>query len=256
MSISIFSLPHYKDMTHVPVSCYLEGKAGSCHGTELEDFLPVWTKLTSGKFPGHSMKLKRKIYKEEYHEYPIVFISSNYWPGTETGKAHGSTTVHIVQKQHQNIENCKTYEHRYIDRENGVIICEKTTLHDGAMEPDFKHWFYEKDTRPELPENILPADFSIERKPGAYFMEIKKFINDEKYDIKKGYLGGECIHRLFQDYMCCPEPDICGISFIEWDDSWNFVIHNYYGNKMFRVKTENAQEFFERNNILFNVSEL
>jgi len=246
MSISIFTLPTYKDMTHVSEECYLKGKAPSCHGTELEDFLPIWRKLTYGKFPGALMNLKRKIYNKEYSMYPIVFITSDCWPKTGC-----YTKIHIVQKQNQNIEHCKTYEHRYIDREVGVIICETTVLHDDAKEPSFKYWFYEKDTRTELPEEILLEEFSEVKNHDSYHMVIKRFVTDEKYDTKTCYLSGDNIRNLFAKHMSL-ESIACSIAFIEWDDSWNFVLKDYYGEKMFRVETKDALAFFERNNIVFD----
>ena len=253
MSITIFTLPTYKDMTHVSEESYLAGKACSCHGTELEDFLPVWRKLTCGKFPGSLMKLKKRIYDKEYSMYPIVFLTSECWPASETLPERGYTTVHVVQKQNQNVKHCKSFDHKYIDREVGVIICEKTILHDGAKEPSFKYWLYEKDTRTELPSDILHENFSNERTPGSYHMVIKKFITDEQYDIRIGYLSGDAIRNLIAKHLGS-HPIAHGIKFIEWDYSWNFVIHDYFGDKMFKVNMEDALAFFERNNITFDES--
>lgn len=251
MGISLFYLPAYKNMTHASQDCFLRGKAPSCHGTQLEDFLPIWEKLTSGKFSGSQMKLKKKIYDKEYRMYPIIFITSECWPETKDRSATSNTFVHIVETQNQNIEHCKSFEHRYIDREVGVIILEKTILHENAKEPVFKNWFYEKDTREDLPENILFENFSfVTDNPGSYPMQIKKFITDETFDCRYGYLSGEAIQKLFKDYMG-ENPIVCDIRFIEWDDSWNFVLHNYYGDKMFKVNTKDALAFLERNNISF-----
>jgi len=254
MGISLFYLPAYKDMRNVPKEHYLQGKAPTCTETGLEDFFPVWQKLTSGKFPGSQMKLKRKIYDKEYRMYPIVFITSECWPETKEHKAISRTSVHIVETQNQNIENCKTYDHRYIDREIGLIICEKTILHDGAIEPPFKHWFYEKDTREDLPLSILSENFSFTADNSNSFpIQIKKFITDEEFDSRFGYLTGNEIENLFKDHMGT-NSIVCSIRLIEWDDSWNFVLHDYYGDKMFKVKPEDALAFLERNNIHFDAT--
>lgn len=260
--ISVFQLPNYKDMIHVSMECYLEGKAPSCHGTELEDFAPIWSKLTSGKFPGCIMKLNNRIRDEEYSMYPIVFINSEYWAAENGAKAHGSTWVHIVSAQRQNLSNCKSYQHRYIDRETGVVILEKTKLHGDCKEPDYKYWFYEKDTRQPLPLDVLKETFT-ENGPGVC-LTVKKFVDlpktplgcepkkidmdeyEHRYTVFHGYLEGEHIRSLVKQHTFSDSRSI-GCLLIEWQDSWNFVIHDEYGQSMFKVSTEDALAFIEQN---------
>ena len=267
MSISFFYLPSYKDMTHVSTECYLDGKACSCHGNELEEFKPIWQKIISGKFPGSIMKLKKRIRDEEYSLYPIVFISSEWWPAVDDKKAHGSTCVHIVQQQRQNLANCKSYENRYIDRETGVIILEKTEIHGDAKEPDFKYWFYEKDTRPELPKEILKEEFSEYRKNNGVYICIEKLadlpvtsqgcepvkVNMDEYENKyvkcSGYINGQYINKLVEENVSASSP-IRGFKLIDCQSSWNFVISDYYGHKVFKVNNEDAMEFIKRNELV------
>lgn len=270
MSISIFYLPYYKDMIHVTDQYYLSGKAPTCKENELEEFLPIWRKMISGKYPGSVMNLGKRILNKEYSMYPIVFLDSHYWPQTGETKPHGYTTVHVVQKQQQDLENCKSYDHKYIDRETGVIIFEKTTLHDGAVEPDYRYWFYEKDSRPKLPENILKESFQKvdimkhEKAPG-FFLTIEKYKEmpdypeyekhisdldacDYSYEKRYGYLDGEHIRKMIKEKTFSKSfSQSCEL--IEWDDSWNFVIRDEFGSIMFRVEKKDAEEFLERNNL-------
>lgn len=270
MSISIFYLPSYKDMVHVSEYCYLKGKAGSCHENELEEFLPIWKKLTSGKFPGSVMNLKKRILDAEYSMYPIVFITSEYWPADGEKKAHGSTCIHVVQKQNQNLKNCKSYDHRYIDRETGVIILEKTKLHDGVKEPDFKFWFYERDNRSALPKEVLKAKFTQvdimkNEKADGYFLTIEKLktlpdsltltgnycnMDDYEYNYEKryAYLQGEVVDWMMKEHTVSTSRTR-SFSLIEWDDSWNFVVQDEFGSTMFKVSTEDALEFLTRNEV-------
>lgn len=261
MGISIFYLPNYKDATHVSMDVYYKGACKNCNNeSDLENFAPIWSKITSGKFPGSQMNLKKRIRDDEYSQYPIVFITSDYWPDMKDRKAHGSTCVFVVEKQSQNVANCKSYENRYIDREIGVIILEKTTIHDNAIEPNFMYWFYERDTRPLLPNEILLQEFSRDNKgynlfikkysdmPGSkdpFYFEQPKVDLDEwenKYDEFRGYLFGVHIRELIKEHTSSSSPQI-SLHLIEWQDSWNFVIQDYFGQKMFKVPTAVANEF-------------
>lgn len=264
MSISLFFLPEYKNLIHVSDYLYKKGKTSSCKEGELEEFLPIWRKMTTGRFPGSIMKLRRRILDSEYNEYPIVFIISEYWPKIGDSPAHGHTSVHIVQKQRQNLENIKTYKHRFIDRETGVIILDKTILHNGAKEPDYKYWFYERDNREMLPKEILEEEFS-KNGPG-YFTEIKRFSEipatpvmsqpvkvdmetyEHKYDSTAGYLYGEKIDAFVRKHTFSYSSTY-SCKLIEWDDSWNFVVQDEFGQAMFRVEEQEALKFLEKNNI-------
>lgn len=237
MSISIFTLPNYKDMVHVNNELYLDSKAPSSTDDELMEFFPIWEKLTTGRFPGENMNFQRKISNKEYSMYPIVFISSAVWPD-----GHAYTTVHIVQKQDQNLQNCKNYENRFIDRENGVIILEKTKFYNGAEEPQFKYWFYEKDDREKLPDEVLLSEFDTDE--GVYYLNILP----ENGRSAKGYLSGEAIRSLVNKCTFADRLAI-GCALIQWPQNWNFVVHDYYGQKFFKVTNEEAEEFIARNNL-------
>ena len=41
------------------------------------------------------------------------------------------------------------------------------------------------------------------------------------------------------------------LELIEWDNSWNFVVEDEFGQTMFKVDKAKAKEFFERNEISF-----
>lgn len=271
MSISIFYLPYYKDMLRVWNGCYLKGKADSRQENELEEFLPIWEKLTAGNFFSSLMKLKKRIVDEEYSMYPIVFLTSEYWPADKDTKAHGSTCVHVVQKQNQNLAHCKSFDHHYIDRNAGVIILEKTTVHGDAKEPDYKHWFYDRDDRKALPKEVLKEKFTQvnimknEKAPG-YFLTIEKLktlpeklvlfgrhynVEDYENSYEKwyGYLQGDVVDQLMKEYTFSSSRSR-NFMLIEWDDSWNFVVQDEFGHTMFKVSTVDAMEFLARNNIL------
>ena len=259
MSISIFTLPKYKSFKHASDEVYLNGKTDcSCKDGELEEFLPIWQKLTSGKFAGADMNLKGRILDEEYSMYPIVFITSDCWPRIQGGTC--STTVHVVQKQDQNIASCKSFDHRYIDRDVGVIILEKTVFHDGATEPGFSKWFYEKDTREDLPKGILAGNFTKENN-GGIFVWIKKAFKaplfkeksaldqwDQQYEEEAGYLTGNAVTN-FVNAHSSTESLSKSISLIQWQNCWNFVVGDNYGQQMFRVNNETVEAFFEQNNL-------
>lgn len=250
MSISIFYLPEYKDM-RVSKYLYMKGKCGSCTLEELEKHLPIWEKMSGGKFAGSGLNLKRCVRHDEYSKYPCVFITSEYWPATENKKAHGSTCVHFVQRQHQNIENCLSYENSFVDREVGVVILEKTILHDGAKEPNFGFWFYDKDNRPNLPKEILEETFLKEKVDSSYFLSIEKLVDDNKYEKECGYLKGNKIKALFDKYLGTTSAYTRGIKLIEWQSDWNFVLSYEFGQTMLKVSKEDVLAFFEKNGISF-----
>ena len=259
MSISIFTLPKYKSFKLASDEIYLNGKTDcSCKDGELEEFLPIWQKLTSGKFAGAGMSLKKRILNKEYSKYPIVFITSDCWPQKQDGVC--VTMVHIVQKQNQNIDHCKSFDHHYIDRDIGVIILEKTVPHNGATEPEFNNWFYEKDTRKDLPNGILTDNFTTED-TGGVFIWIKKAAEvpsseekislnnwDSLYEEKTGYLTGDAVTGFVNAHSSTKSPTK-SIRLIQWQSCWNFVVRDYYGQKMFRVDNDTVEAFFEKNNL-------
>lgn len=277
MSIAIFTLPYYKDIIHVSEESYIKGKAPSCKEGELEEFLPIWRKLTRGQFSGSNMKLKKRIHDEEYSMYPIVFITSKYWAGDKNTKPHGSTCIHIVQKQNQNLKHCKSFTNKYIDRETGVIILEQTVLHGDVTEPSYKFWFYEKDCRKKLPDEILKEDFieldimkiksfPLQKKP-AFFLSIEGFVDlpksvlenkemdeyENKYEKRYGYLMGEHIEKLVAEHTF-PKVYNHSCKLIQWSNGWNFVIQDDYGSSMFYVSDEQVEEFLTKNKLLYRLS--
>ena len=259
MSISIFTLPKYKSFKFASDELYLNGKTScSCKDGELEDFLPIWQKLISGPFAGAGMGLKKRILDEEYSKYPIVFITSDCWPRVQGGIC--STMVHVVQKQNQNIDNCKSFDYHYINRDIGVIILEKTVLHNGATEPEFKTWFYEKDTRENLPNGILTNNFSTENN-GGIITWIKKFSEaplvkenyvldfwENQYEEETGYLTGDAVTDFVNANSSTKSPTK-SIRLTQWQGCWNFAVHDYFGYKMFRVDNKTVEAFFEQNNL-------
>ena len=134
----------------------------------------------NGKKTAEKTKNKRK--REYVWKKCCWFFSVCRWPERNgDGKPHGYTEFFIVETQNQNIKNIKTFEHRYIDREVGVIICEKTELYEGAVEPNYRHWFYEKDNRQIISTEIFKG--YNEEKDGIYFT-IKKL--KDIYGLYKG----------------------------------------------------------------------
>lgn len=259
MSISIFHLPKYKSLDYTSVEFYRKGKTSSCKDRELEEFEPIWVKIACGSFPGGQCNFNRRILNDEYSMYPIVFIVSDVWAGKDNKKPHGTTCVHVVQKQDQNTANCRSYENRFIDRKLGVIVLEKTIFHDTNKEPAYRHWFYEKDERQELPEEILKETFSKSGK--GIFLSIEKWTNhpdaltpadlnewDNKYVTDIGYLTGDKIKKFVRDNTLSDSPSV-SCKLIEWQDSWNFVVCDYYGQKMFRVEKKQVEDFFAINNL-------
>ena len=266
MGIAIGFLPEYKSFRGTAGSFYDEHKAPGKGFNEraFEEFRPIWEKLIADadKFAGSRLNLKRRILDREYSEYPIVFIWSKRWPEMNgDGKPHGYTEFFVVDTQNQNIKNIKTFEHRYIDREVGVIICEKTELYDGAVEPNYRHWFYEKDNRQRISTEILKG--YNEEKDGIYFTieklkelpkeypgwETKSPVNMEDYEnnyVKRhGYLKvNDELEQLIKNSLCSERLCISA-RLIEWDDSWSFVLKDYYGQKLFRVETRDALQFIE-----------
>lgn len=275
MSISIFYLPRYKTLKYNEFykELYLKGKAVSCKEGELEEFLPIWLKFLQGSYPGNLMNFKRRIRKDEYNKYPIIFITSDYWGATEDSNAHGSTNVHICAVQTNTpkewYEHLETFDNRLIDRETGVIVLEKTIIHGNVKEPNFKNWVCEKDQRMELPDNILKDDFFqidiMKNKKGpGYFLSIeayKPFPNffsvcevpegyDNSYVKRYGYLSGPNIEEFVKKYTFS-SANSKSLELIEWDNSWNFVVEDEFGQSMFKVDKAKAKEFFERNEISF-----
>lgn len=254
MGISLFYLSAYKDIRGCN-TFYEKGRCDSCSDYEFEAFKPIWNKIRSGNFPGSQMKLKRRILDKEYSMYPIVFIDSHYWCPDEVEKGHGHTSIFIVQAQNQNVANCKSYENRFIDRELGVIILDKTTIHGKGVEPDYKNWFYERDTREDLPTDILSEEFS-EKGPGIFLIIKKYAVEETEIDVyteipyirRAGHLRGEHIANLVAKNTIGDE-SLVGCLLIQWQDSWNFVVYDNYGQKMYRVSNPDAEAFLERNNI-------
>lgn len=275
MSISIFYLPGYKTLKNNEFyeELYLKGRTASCKEGELEEFFPIWKKFIQGRYPGQFMNLKRRIRKDEYNKYPIIFITSDYWGTTEDSDAHGSTCVQICAVQSNTpkewYEHLETFDNRLIDRETGVIVLEKTIIHGNVKEPDFKNWVCEKDQRRELPDSILKDDFTQvdimknEKVPG-YFLSIEAYKPfpknisvcevpegyDNSYVKRYGYLSGPNIEEFVKKYTFS-SANSKSLELIEWDNSWNFVVEDEFGQSMFKVDKAKAKEFFERNEISF-----
>lgn len=210
MAISIFYTPYYKDLTHISDDVFIKGRCNTCSEDEFEMGLFLFRKIVNGKFPGSQLKLKKRITNDEYSKYSIVFITSRWFSREEKGFSN----VMFVQAQSQNLENCKSYEHKYIDREIGVIILEKTEINSFNDEPSYKHWFYEKDIREELPEGILEdISFSTDAETRGVWAEIKKLkplpdenSNNEAYDYAYdtiiGKISGEAAQKLLKEHTC------------------------------------------------------
>ena len=136
--------------------------------------------------------------------------------------------------------------------------------------PNYKFWFYEKDTRPELPKEILKESFQKvnitknEKAPG-FFLSIEKYKDlpdypaykehisdldncDYTYDKQYGYLDGKHIRKIMKENTSSAScTKSCQL--IEWEDSWNFVISDEFGFRMFKVEKKDAEEFLEKNQI-------
>lgn len=113
-----------------------------------------------------------------------------------------------------------------------------------------------------MPLDVLQETFTGNG-PGVY-LTVKKFVDlpktllgcepkkidmdeyEHRYDVFHGYLEGERIRSLVEQHTFSDSRSI-GCLLVEWQDSWNFVIHDEYGQSMFRVSTEDALAFIEQN---------
>ena len=93
---------------------------GNISKEEKEELRPIWEMFIGGKLN----LAKKRILNDEYLALPKIFIHHYVF---ETNQY---TTYSIVKGSSKGgnmyVEHCKGYENKFIDREQGVIVLEKT----------------------------------------------------------------------------------------------------------------------------------